>query len=100
MKEMPKKSELSNYRELFEQELHNILAYWMKYGVEKEGDGFYGAVDLQNRPVKDVDKASVLNARILWTFSAAAKTWPGRGYEEMAHRAYEIVTHTFRDSEF
>ena len=100
MKEMPKKSELSKYRELFEQELHNILAYWMKYGVEKEGDGFYGAVDLQNRPVNDVDKASVLNARILWTFSAAAKTWPGRGYEEMAHRAYGIVTNTFRDPEF
>jgi len=72
----------------------------MKEMVEKEGDGFYGAVDLQNRPVENVDKASVLNARILWTFSAAAKTWPGRGYEEMARKAYRIITHRFRDPEF
>lgn len=97
---MPNKSELSNYKELFEQELHSILAYWMKYGVEKEGDGFYGAVDLQNRPVANVDKASVLNARILWTFAAAAKTWSGRGYEDMAHKTYGILTHSFQDPEF
>jgi mannobiose 2-epimerase len=100
MNKLREKTEWIHYRNHFEKELHNILAYWMKYGVEKEGEGFYGAVDLQNRPVAGVDKASVLNARILWTFSAAAKTWPGRGYEEMAHRAYAIVTRRFLDPEF
>jgi mannobiose 2-epimerase len=71
--------ELIQYKNIFEKELHeNILSYWMKYGVEKDGDGFYGAVDLENRPVLTANKTSVLNARILWTFAAAAKMYPGR----------------------
>ena len=44
------KNELLNYREKFANELHNnILAYWMKYGVEENSHGFYGAVDLDNK---------------------------------------------------
>ena len=63
---MNKKSELSNYLKVFTSELHdNILSYWMKYGVEKDGQGFYGAVDLNNEPVLTANKTSVLNARIL-----------------------------------
>jgi mannobiose 2-epimerase len=95
------KTELSDYRLIFERELHeNILAYWMKYGVEKNGDGFYGAVNLDNEPVLSANKTSVLNARILWTFAAAAIKYPGRGYEEMAHKAYRVVTEDFADKEF
>lgn len=95
------KTELSDYRLIFERELHeNILAYWMKYGVEKNGDGFYGAVNLDNEPVLSANKTSVLNARILWTFAAAAIKYPGRGYEEMAHKAYRVVTKDFADKEF
>ncbi|KPL15555.1 MAG: hypothetical protein AMS26_07350 [Bacteroides sp. SM23_62] len=93
-------NELKRYREVFEHELHNnILAYWMKYGVEKDGDGFYPAVDLKNKPVFSARKTSVLNARILWTFAAAGKKYPGRGYEEMARKAYRVVTEDFADLE-
>jgi len=94
------KSELRNYLEIFTKELHdNILSYWMKYGVEKEGKGFYGAVDLKNEPVLSANKTSVLNARILWTFAAAAKKYPGKGYEEIAHKAYRVVCEDFADKE-
>ena len=63
---MASKQELIKYRTLFENELHNnILSYWMKYGVEKEGNGFYPAVDLDNNPVLTANKTCVLNARIL-----------------------------------
>lgn len=97
---MSKKSELSNYLKIFTSELHdNILSYWMKYGVEKAGQGFYGAVDLNNKPVFAANKTSVLNARILWTFAAAAKKYPGKGYEEIAHKAYRVVTEDFADNE-
>ena len=45
-------NELSNYREIFLKELHkNILAFWMKFGIEKEGHGFYGAADLKGNPI-------------------------------------------------
>ena len=97
---MSKKSELTNYQKIFTSELHdNILSYWMKYGVEKDGQGFYGAVNLNNEPVFSANKTSVLNARILWTFAAAAKKYPGLGYEEIAHKAYRVVTEDFADKE-
>jgi mannobiose 2-epimerase len=94
------KSELRDYQDIFTNELqNNILSYWMKYGVEKEGQGFYGAVDLNNEAVPGANKTSVLNARILWTFSAAAKKYPGGAYEEIAHKAFRVVTEDFADRE-
>lgn len=94
------KSELKEYQKIFTRELHdNILSYWVRYGVEPDGMGFHGAVDLNNEPVLSANKTSVLNARILWTFAAAAKQYPGRGYEEMAQTAYRVVTEDFADRE-
>jgi len=95
------KTALTEYRKIFTDELHhNILSYWMKYGMEEKGQGFYGAVDLDNRAVPGANKTSVLNARILWTFAAAAKKYPGKGYEEVAHKAYRVVTEDFADTEY
>ena len=97
---MPSRPELKSYQEIFTKELHeNILAYWMKYGLEKGGQGFYGAVDLNNQAVPGANKTSVLNARILWTFAAAANLYPGKGYEYLAHTAYRVVNEDFRDQE-
>jgi len=94
------KSELTAFQEVFTNELHdNILSYWMKFGVEEEGQGFYGAVDLSNIPVPGANKTSVLNARILWTFAAAANLYPGKAYGEIAHKAYRVVTEDFADIE-
>jgi len=91
--------ELKKYREIFENELFNILEYWTEFGVAKDGTGFYGAVDLNNEPVLSANKSCVLNARILWTFAAAAKAYPGKGYEEIAHKAYKVVTEDFADND-
>jgi mannobiose 2-epimerase len=92
--------ELIRYREIFSKELHgDILPYWMKYGVEKDGHGFYGAVDLNGNPVLTANKTSVLNARILWTFSAAAMLDGNTDYAAMADRAYRVVTEDFEDKE-
>ena len=94
------KDELLSYRVSFENELtNNILSYWMKYGVERDGDGFHGAVDMENLPVPAVNKSCVLNARILWAFSAAAKMYPRHDYAVMAEKAYEVVTKRFLDAE-
>jgi mannobiose 2-epimerase len=91
-------NELKQHKSFFQNELHNnILPYWMKYGVEKNGHGFYGAVDLEGNPVLTANKTSVLNARILWTFSAAAMLEGNQDYAEMADRAYTVVTEDFED---
>lgn len=95
------KEELLKYKKLFEAELlDNILPYWMKNGVEKNGHGFYGAVDLNGDPVLTANKTSVLNARILWTFSAAALLYNNKEYAAIADKAYYVVTEDFEDKEF
>ena len=93
--------ELQQYRNFFSNELHgDILPYWMKYAVEKAGHGFYGAVDLNGNPVLAANKTSVLNARILWTFSAAAMLDGNPEYAVIADKAYRVVTEDFEDMEF
>ena len=95
------KIELNQYRNYFRNELHqDILPYWMHYGVEKDGHGFYGAVDLDGEPVLSANKTSVLNARILWTFSAAAMLEGKQEYAAIADKAYRVVTDDFEDKEF
>jgi len=92
------RDELEKYRDYFRKELHeDILPYWMKYGVEKDGNGFYGAVDLDGNPVLSANKTSVLNARILWTFSAAAMLDGNQEYAAIAGKAYKVVTEDFED---
>jgi mannobiose 2-epimerase len=94
------RDELLAYRTIFENELkHNILAYWLKYAFEKNGDGFYGAVDLANQPVLIANKSCVLNARILWTFSAATQMFDDEDYAAVAQRAYRVLTRQFFDAQ-
>ncbi|MCD6346391.1 MAG: AGE family epimerase/isomerase [Bacteroidales bacterium] len=94
---MPDHQEMLQYRQSFENELFSILNYWQTYAPEPNSDGFYGAVDMHNTPVPDAPKSCVLNARILWTFSAAAKMYPDRSYGEMAAKSYRVLDENFRD---
>ena len=92
------KTELLNYSRIFEQELHDdILSFWMKYAVEKEGIGFYGAVDREGNPIPRAPKSCVLNARILWTFAEAAINYENQLYAEIADRAYRVLITHFAD---
>ena len=93
--------ELIRYRNIFETELHeNILDFWIKFGIEQNGDGFYGATELIGDPVIEAPKSCVLNARILWTFAEAAKNFQNKKYAEVADRAYHVLQKYFEDKEF
>ena len=94
------KTELLIYTSKFQAELENILAWWQKFSLEKNGDGFYGAADLEGNPVLHANKSCVLNTRILWTFSAAAKMFANKGYQQVANRAFKVVTEKFADKDF
>ena len=52
-------------------ELINILDYWLKNTIDKENGGFIGEINHQNVINNNSEKGAVLNARILWSFSAA-----------------------------
>jgi len=96
----PSGEELELYSNKFRLELTNILSWWKDHAANKKGDGFYGAADLEGRPVLEANQSCVLNTRILWTFSAAAKNPGHAAYRDMAHRAFRVVTERFTDHEF
>ncbi len=86
-------SELSN-------ELSNILKYWTEKTIDDQNGGFYGRIDGQNQLNKEFAKASVLNARILWTFSSAYRIVKNEKYLEVATRAKEYLINHFIDKDF
>lgn len=91
-------NELKKYRHIFENELHdNILSFWIKFGIEKNGHGFCGAVDLKGNPVPEAPKSCVLNARILWTFTQAAIQFKNEIYAEIADKAFHVLQNDFAD---
>lgn len=82
------------------QELENILAYWMKYTIDNDHGGFVGKIDHDNKIYPEAPKGSVLNSRILWTFSAAYHLTKKPEYLTVAERAFHYTTQYFMDKEF
>lgn len=93
------RAELERYRQEMEQELENILAYWMKFTIDETNGGFVGRIDHSNTIYKDAPKGSVLNGRILWTFSAAYNLTKKREYLEIAERSFQYLAEYFIDKE-
>lgn len=79
---------------------NNILRFWMDKMVDLENGGFYGRIDAQGVLHRDADKGAVLNARILWSFSAAYRVLRKTAYLEMATRAKEYIIDYFIDKEY
>jgi mannobiose 2-epimerase len=91
---------LNNYKTELSNELSNIIAYWQKYTPDEVNGGFVGKIDNHNNISPDASKGSVLNARILWSFSAAYNLKPDEASLQMAHRAYAYINAHFIDEKF
>ena len=50
---------------------NNILPFWLEKMQDNEHGGFYGRIDGNNQLHPEAEKGAILNARILWSFSAA-----------------------------
>jgi cellobiose epimerase len=81
------------------QEYKDILAYWQRYAPDSQNGGFYGRVGYDNQPDPLAEKGIVLNARILWTFSAALRHTQHEEYRPTADRALAYLQQHFLDSE-
>ena len=79
--------------------LHNILNFWMDHMPDPENGGFYGKLDHNNKVNATADKGAVLNARILWTFSAAYNATKEPAYLDTARRAFSYIDQHFIDKE-
>lgn len=84
----------------FENELFNTLNYWSNNAVDNENNGFYGQIENDNRVVKHANKGAVLNARILWFFSAVYNYSQMPEDLDLAIRSYEYLNDHFIDREF
>ncbi len=63
-----------------------ILPFWQGLKDEKNG-GYYGYVDFDLNVRKNAPKGCILNSRILWTFSTAARILKDESYLPFARQA-------------
>ena len=78
----------------------NILPYWIRRMPDEKLGGFYGRIDGRDNVIADAPKGAILNARILWSFSAAYITVKDPVYLEMAQRAYDYICRHFLDGKY
>ena len=81
-------------------ELDSILKYWSEHTVDEQNGGFAGQIDFNDQRIENAEKGSVLNARILWTFSASYQTTKNENHKKMAERAFEFLSAYFYDTKF
>lgn len=78
----------------------NILPYWMNRMVDERYGGFYGRVTGTEELMPLTEKGAILNARILWTYSAAYRLLKRTEYLAMATRAKEYIINRFLDKDY
>ena len=91
---------LIDFKKEASEELTSILHYWMLHAVDNINGGFVGKVDNDNNADHTAPKGSVLNARILWAFSAAYNQYKNKNYLDAATSAFEYIEKHFFDKEF
>ncbi len=99
---MPGKKNSNNFdfsilKKTMRDELLSVLNYWIDNSCDKKYGGFVGARDHWNRLIPGAEKGSVLNSRILWSFSAACNFTKNPRFSDMAGRAYNYLINYFVD---
>lgn len=101
------KKMFSNDKAIFHQfhaelqsELTEILHFWSTQTIDHRQGGFIGKMDNQGLVDHTAPKGLVLNARILWTFSAAYANLHDPMYLAVAQRAFGVLSTHFYDDDF
>ena len=79
---------------------NNILHFWQTKMVDRENGGFYGRIDGRGVLHPEAEKGAILNARILWSFSAAYRVLGLPEYLEMATYAKDYFLEHFFDKDY
>jgi len=87
-------------KEAREELTNGILPFWMNRMQDTTNGGFYGRINGNNELQADAEKGAVLNARILWTFSAAYRLLGKGEYLDMVTRAKCELIDKFYDNEY
>ena len=78
---------------------NNLMKWWLEHSVDEKNGGYYGAVKHDNTPVEDADRFIVVNARLVWTFTAVYAQTKKETYKTQAKRAYDYLMQHFYDKE-
>ena len=78
----------------------NILRFWLDKMQDQEHGGFYGRIDGSGVLHPEAEKGAILNARILWSFSAAYRVLGNQEYLDTATRAKDYIIEHFIDKEY
>ena len=79
---------------------NNILRFWQDKMVDHENGGFYGRIDGHGVLHPEAEKGAILNARILWSFSAAYRVLRNPKYLKIATYAKDYFIAHFIDPEY
>ncbi|RED95287.1 AGE family epimerase/isomerase [Marinoscillum furvescens] len=90
-----KQAYVSEFKELL---ASNILGFWTQTMKDPNG-GFYGQMTGDGVLHRDAERGVILNARILWTYSAAYNTTQEPTALEQADHAYAYLMKHFVDEE-
>lgn len=86
--------------EVAEELQQDILPFWMNKMVDETHGGFYGRISGDDVLYPQASKGAILNARILWTFSAAYRLLKKEEYLQTATRAKRYLIDKFYDERF
>lgn len=91
---------MNNFKQTMQDVLEkNILNYWIDRVTDNDNGGYYGRVDGHDQPHPEAEKGAIMNARILWAFSAAYRVLMKPEYLVAATRAKEYIKEHFLDKE-
>ena len=79
---------------------NNILRFWLDKMQDHERGGFYGRMTGEGEICPQAEKGCILNARILWSFSAAYRVLHHPEYLTAATRAKDYILTHFIDPEY
>ena len=79
-------------QEMEEELVSNILPFWINRMTDEVNGGFYGRITGREEVKPEAEKGAILNARILWTFSAAYRLLKRPEYLETATRANVLLS--------
>ena len=74
-----------------------VLPYWVAMSPDLQNGGFVGQITGEGTANPEANKGIILNARILWTFSAAYRIYGKREYLDLASRSLDYLTEYFWD---
>ncbi|HXS67283.1 MAG TPA: AGE family epimerase/isomerase [Candidatus Polarisedimenticolia bacterium] len=76
----------------------HILPFWCGPALDNKNGGWMAWLSNDLKPDRSKPKGLIVNARILWTFSAVYRVKPDPLCQEMAQRAFDVVMNKFWDT--